>query len=69
LFFRLNVRKGVFSINKVNDNLIESAQERAREIGIHFYVIAVDKLIKDNDLEALRELLSHMWRIDANYDN
>jgi hypothetical protein len=55
--------------NKVNDNLIESAQERAREIGIHFYVIAVDKLIKDNDLEALRELLSHMWRIDANYDN
>jgi ribosomal 50S subunit-associated protein YjgA (DUF615 family) len=55
--------------NKLNDNLIEAAEERAREIGIHFYIQKVDKLIKDNDLEALRELLSHMGRINANYDN
>jgi hypothetical protein len=55
--------------NKLNDNLIEAAEERAKEIGIHFYIKEVDKLIKDNDLEALRELLNHMRRLNANYDD
>jgi hypothetical protein len=53
--------------NEVNTRLIERAQERAQELGMGFYIKKVDKLIKDNDLEALRELLSHMEGLDDGY--